>query len=53
MSPTCGAASNSSPIARDVYSGHYQQAVECGFMRREEDGWVLGYSPTASWLTTG
>jgi putative phage-type endonuclease len=33
------------PIARDIYSGHYQQAVECGFMRRDEDGWTLGYSP--------
>lgn len=33
------------PIARDVYSGHYQQAVECGFMRRDEDGWTLGLSP--------
>jgi len=33
------------PIARDLYSGHYQQAVETGFMRRDEDGWTLGYSP--------
>lgn len=33
------------PIARDIYSGYYQQAVECGFMRRDEDGWTLGYSP--------
>ena len=33
------------PFARDIYSGHYQQAVECGFMRRDEDGWTLGYSP--------
>ncbi len=31
--------------ARDHYSGHYQQAVECGFMRRDEDGWTLGLSP--------
>lgn len=35
----------SEPIARDIYSGHYQQAVETGFMLREEDGWSLGYSP--------
>lgn len=35
----------SEPIARDIYSGHYQQAVECGFMVRQEDGWQLGYSP--------
>lgn len=33
------------PYARDIYSGHYQQAVEVGFMRRDEDGWTLGYSP--------
>jgi len=33
------------PFARDVYSGHYQQAVECGFMRLDGDGWTLGYSP--------
>lgn len=24
------------PHARDIYSGHYEQAVECGFMRLEE-----------------
>lgn len=35
----------SEPLARDLYSGHYQQAVECGFMRRDEDGWTLGFSP--------
>jgi hypothetical protein len=33
------------PYARDVYSGHYHQAVECGFMRLDGDGWSLGYSP--------
>lgn len=33
------------PIARDYYSGHYQQAVEYGFMVREEDRWTLGLSP--------
>lgn len=33
------------PYARDIYSGHYHQAVECGFMRRDEEGWTLGYSP--------
>jgi len=36
---------DSEPYARDVYSGFYQQAVECGFMIREEPGWRLGYSP--------
>ncbi len=33
------------PYARDVYSGYYQQAEECGFMRLDGDGWQLGYSP--------
>lgn len=33
------------PYARDVYSGHYQQAVECGFMLLDNGGWKLGYSP--------
>jgi len=33
------------PFARDIYSGHYQQAVEVGFMLRTEDDWQLGYSP--------
>lgn len=36
---------DSEPYARDVYSGYYSQAVECGFMVREEPGWRLGYSP--------
>lgn len=35
----------SEPFARDLYSGHYHQAVECGFMVRREEGWTLGYSP--------
>lgn len=35
----------SEPFARDLYSGHYEQAVEVGFMVREGDGWRLGYSP--------
>ena len=33
------------PIARDLYSGHHGEAVECGFMRLDGDGWTLGYSP--------
>jgi predicted phage-related endonuclease len=36
---------DSEPYARDIYSGHYQQAVEVGFMVREYDGFELGYSP--------
>ncbi len=35
----------SEPFARDVYSGHFAEAREIGFMVREEDGWRLGYSP--------
>jgi putative phage-type endonuclease len=33
------------PIARDAYSQHYAPAVECGFLRRDEPTWSLGYSP--------
>lgn len=33
------------PYARDIYSGHYAEAVEVGFMRLDGDGWSLGYSP--------
>jgi putative phage-type endonuclease len=34
------------PVARDIYSGHYAEAVECGFMVRElVPGVRLGYSP--------
>ena len=36
---------DSEPYARDVYSGFYEQVIECGFMVREEPGWRLGYSP--------
>jgi hypothetical protein len=35
----------SEPIARDLYSKHHAPAAEVGFMRRDEDGWTLGYSP--------
>ncbi|GAB3776663.1 putative phage-type endonuclease [Nocardioides ginsengisegetis] len=45
MSPDMWRGVESEPIARDLYSGHYQQAVEVGFMRRDEDDWTLGYSP--------
>ena len=33
------------PIARDIYSGHYAEATETGFMVRDDWGWDLGYSP--------
>jgi putative phage-type endonuclease len=33
------------PIARDAYSEHHAPAVECGFLRRDEATWTLGYSP--------
>lgn len=35
----------SEPYAREVYSGHFAEAREIGFMVRAEDGWTLGYSP--------
>ena len=33
------------PVARDIYSGHHEQAVEIGFLRLDEEGWSLGASP--------
>lgn len=33
------------PVARDLYSRHHAPAREVGFMRRDEAGWQLGYSP--------
>jgi hypothetical protein len=33
------------PIARDVYSGHYEAATETGFMVRDDWGFSIGYSP--------
>lgn len=34
------------PIARAAYAAYRQVEVqECGFMRRDEDGWSLGWSP--------
>jgi hypothetical protein len=33
------------PLARDVYSGHYAEAVECGFMVEDRWGFSIGYSP--------
>ena len=33
------------PYARDAYSTHHAPVTEVGFMRRDEDGWTLGYSP--------
>ena len=35
----------SEPLARDLYAEHYAKVTEVGFMRREEEGWQLGYSP--------
>ena len=43
----------SEPFARDAYSEHHAEVTEVGFMLREEDTWQLGYSPMASWVTTG
>lgn len=33
------------PYARALYSEHHAEAVECGFMLREFDGFKIGYSP--------
>lgn len=33
------------PYARDLYAEHYAPVTEVGFLRRDEDGWTLGYSP--------
>ena len=33
------------PFARAAYREHHAPVVEFGFMRRDEDGWTLGYSP--------
>jgi putative phage-type endonuclease len=35
----------SEPVARDLYSKHYAEAVEVGFMRLDADAYTLGYSP--------
>lgn len=35
----------SEPFAREVYSKHYGDVTEVGFMVRSEDDWTLGYSP--------
>lgn len=35
----------SEPFAREEYAEHFGPVVEVGFMRREEKGWTLGYSP--------
>lgn len=33
------------PLARDVYSGHYDEATQTGFMVRDDWGFPIGYSP--------
>lgn len=33
------------PYARDAYAEHHAPVVEVGFIRRDEDGYSLGYSP--------
>ena len=35
----------SEPIARDLYSDHYQTAGQTGFMIRDDWGFKIGYSP--------
>lgn len=45
MTPDMWRGVEHEPYARDIYSAHYHQAEEAGFMLRVEDGWQLGYSP--------
>jgi hypothetical protein len=33
------------PIAREVYAENFGPVEEVGFMRRDEEGWSLGFSP--------
>lgn len=33
------------PVARDVYSGHYEHVTESGFIVRDDWGFSIGYSP--------
>lgn len=33
------------PLARDAYSEHHAPVAECGFMIRDDWGFLLGYSP--------
>jgi len=33
------------PIARDLYSSHFELAEEIGFLVRDDWGWSLGFSP--------
>ena len=33
------------PVARDLYSGHFEEARETGFMVRDDWGFSIGYSP--------
>lgn len=35
----------SEPFAREAYAEHFGEVTEVGFMRRDEKGWTLGYSP--------
>ena len=42
MTPDMWRGVEHEPYARDIYSGLYQQAVETGFMRRDEDDWNRG-----------
>jgi hypothetical protein len=41
------------PVARDLYSGHFEQAVEVGFYRLENRAWTLGASPDGLVGTSG
>lgn len=41
------------PVARDLYSQHYGQVEEVGFIVREEGNYRVGYSPDGTVGTTG
>jgi putative phage-type endonuclease len=45
VSPDMWRGIEQEPFARAAYEEHHAPATECGFIRRDEDGWSLGCSP--------
>jgi putative phage-type endonuclease len=45
MTPDMWRGVEHEPYARDLYAEHYAPVEVVGFMRRDEEGWTLGYSP--------
>ena len=33
------------PLARDLYSSHYEQVIECGFVKKDYGSFCIGFSP--------